>query len=355
MLTIGLFVAATGALSWIYLIGSDDLSESITVATARVARHDIRSSVMATGIIKAQTGAEVDVDSRASGVVKRLYVKVGSRIRRGQLLAELDAAELQARCQQATALLSKAQADLDYAELRFGRVRRLGRKEIVARDDVDAAANSYHRAAAELREMEAMLDLATIRLGYAKIRSPIAGIVASVAVQEGETIRADQPAPTFVTIIDPSKLELRAYVDETDIGRIAHGQTVSFRVDTYGATEFKGRVTAIYPKAEIKDNVVNYVVIIKIDRDNLQGIELRPEMTSSVRIHVTNRSNVIAVPNRALRKRQGGTVVFVPTDEGFKMQGVSVGIRNNNLTEITDGLQEIDSIVINPEQLTQLQ
>ncbi len=93
----------------------------------------------------------------------------------------------------------------------------------------------------------------------------MAGVVASVSTQEGETVAASFAAPTFVTLLDLARLEVWAYVDETDIGRIHRGQDATFTVDTYGDDEFAGRVTAIYPQAEIRDNVVNYVAVIRFD------------------------------------------------------------------------------------------
>lgn len=111
--------------------------------------------------------------------------------------------------------------------------------------------------------------------------------MASVSTQEGETVAASFATPTFVTLVDLSRLEVWAYVDETDIGRIKVGQRASFTVDTYGDETFEGSVTAIYPKPEIRDNVVNDVTVVRFDPpcDRI----LRPEMTTTVRITVDAR------------------------------------------------------------------
>src|SRR5207248_1630317 len=141
---------------------------------------------------------------------------------------------------------------------------------------------AYAVAEQQVAGARANLDFAAAQLDYSKIVAPIGGVVASVATQEGETVAASFAAPTFVTLIDLSRLEVWAYVDETDIGRIRVGQPARFTVDTYGDQEFAGRVTAIYPRPEIRDNVVNYVTVIRFDppRDRT----LRPEMTTTVRI-----------------------------------------------------------------------
>ena len=144
------------------------------------------------------------------------------------------------------------------------------------------AERAHAVAEQQVAAAQAAVDCAQIQLDRAIITAPIGGVVASVATQEGETVSASFSAPTFVTLIDLRRLEVWAYVDETDIGRIEPGQRATFTVDTYGAEEFSGVVTAIYPKAEIRNNVVDYVTVIrfspKIDRT------LRPEMTATIRI-----------------------------------------------------------------------
>jgi len=122
--------------------------------------------------------------------------------------------------------------------------------------------------------------------------------VASVATQEGETVSASFATPTFVTLIDLNRLEVWAYVDETDIGRIELGQRATFTVDTYGDASFAGTVTAIYPKAEIRDNVVNYIAVVRFEPQ--PGRTLRPDMTAFVRIALpaddTRRASTLPPP-----------------------------------------------------------
>ena len=202
--------------------------------------------------------------SRVSGIVKRLHVNIGDRVEKGQLLGELDPTEFNARYNQALAALENAKAELDYAALNLKRQRSLKKKNFTSQDKVDAAEKSHEVMVSVFKQTEANLDYARIQLGYTRIKAPISGVVASVSTQEGETVAASFTAPTFVIIIDLERLEVQAYVDETDIGRIEKGQRASFTVDTYPGIDFEGTVTAIYPKAEMKDNVVNYITIIDI-------------------------------------------------------------------------------------------
>jgi RND family efflux transporter MFP subunit len=304
-----------------------------------VSRRTIGSSVKATGVVKPRIGAEVKVGSRVSGVVARLHVQIGDKVARGHLLAELETRELAARRDQTQAALAAAFATLQYARSDLARKQALGAVELLSAADLDVAERSRGVAEQQHAEAAANLDFARTQLGYARITAPIAGIVASVATQEGETVAASLAAPTFVTLVDLARLEVWAYVDETDIGRIAKGQRARFTVDTYPDHEFEGRVTAVYPQAEIRDNVVNYVTVVTFDppRDHT----LRPEMTTTVRIAIETRENVLAVPRRAVRREQGRTFVLTPAGE---KRSVTVGSRNETDCEIVDGLREGDEV-----------
>jgi HlyD family secretion protein len=239
-------------------------------------------AVKATGVIKPMIGAEVRVGSRISGVVRRLYVKIGDRVEKGQLLAELDDRDLVARRRETLAALQLAEANLQYARADLARKRELRASALLAPSDLELAQRAYAVAEQQRDGARASLEVATTQLGYGRIVAPIDGVVASVSTQEGETVAASFSTPTFVTLLDLGRLEVWAYVDETDIGRIRTGMPATFTVDTYGSTDFAGEVTAIYPKAEIRDNVVNYVTVIRFETP--PDKVLRPDMTTTVRI-----------------------------------------------------------------------
>lgn len=239
-------------------------------------------AVKATGVIKPMTGAEVRVGSRVSGVVQRLYVRIGDRVEKGQLLAELDDRDLMARRREAAAALELARANLDYTNADLARKRELHASALLAPSELDVSQRAFAVAEQQVAGARASLQFATTQLGYSRIVAPIAGVVSSVSTQEGETVAASFAAPTFLTLLDLVRLEVWAYVDETDVGRIRTGQRARFTVDTYGNTEFEGTVSTIYPKAEIRDNVVNYVAVIRFTPP--PGHVLRPDMTTTVRI-----------------------------------------------------------------------
>lgn len=310
----------------------------------RVVRRDIAYVVKATGIVKPRVGAEVNVGSRVSGEVKRLYVRIGDRVNKGQLLAELDARDLIARRDEATAALQQADVNLSYAQTDLQRKRALGAAGVLSRSDLDLAERAVAVAEQQVTAAQASLAYATTQVAYTRIVAPIAGVVASVSTEEGETVAASFEAPTFVTLLDLSRLEVWGYVDETDIGRIRVGQKARFTVDTYSDHEFEGRVTAVYPKAEILDNVVNYVTVVRFEPPHDRT--LRPEMTTTVRIALDTRENVLALPIRALRREGDRSFVLSRRGDAIERRLVTTGSRDESYWEIVDGLREGDQVLI---------
>jgi macrolide-specific efflux system membrane fusion protein len=312
--------------------------------TAVVERMDIGSTVLATGVIRPQVGAEVAVGSRVSGVLQRLHVTVGEQVRQGTLLAELDPTEFEARYQQALAQLETARVERDFATQQYERAQDLMREQVIAQTEFDEAERAFRATTAREREADANLSGARIQLDYTKIRAPISGVVATVTTQVGETVAASFAAPTFVTIIDLDRLEVWAYVDETDIGRVEVGQTATFTVDTYPSTDFDGLITAIRPQAEIQDNVVNYVTVLEIG--NRQGRTLRPEMTTTVNIVLEGRTQVLAIPNGAVRRNADGAYALVADGSGSLRTSIETGFRGRSYTEVTRGLEEGTTVII---------
>jgi macrolide-specific efflux system membrane fusion protein len=342
--TVIALVAASGWYALQRLSKDRGAAAQATWTEAAVTRRDISSSIRATGIIKPMVGAEVRVGSRVSGVVTRLHTNVGDEVSRGQLLAELDSTELRARLDQAVAALDRARAELDYADSELRRKTQLAQSGVASPTDLELAENAFRVAELRVAEGEANVDYARTQLGYAQIRAPIAGVVASVSTQEGETVAASFTTPTFVTIMDLDRLELRAHVDETDIGRVSEGQRAQFTVDTYPETDFEGTVTSIYPDAVIENTVVNYITIISIgDR---QGKTLRPEMTANVTLFLETRENVLTVPRKAIRRDRGRYVVSVVHDGTLEEREVRVGWRDDTFTEIVKGLEEGETVAI---------
>ena len=342
--TLGAVLAVAGSVAIVSRAPASRSADS--PERVRVTRGDVGAIVKATGVVKPMVGAEVRVGSRASGVVSRLYVHVGDEVAAGQLLAELDFRELAARRDEKRAALASAAANLSFARADLGRKRRLARELLLSPSDLELAERSS--AVAETAEAEARAALASTltQLDYASIRATISGVVANVATQEGETVAASLAAPTFVTLLDLTRLELWAYVDETDIGRVHAGQDVRFSVDTYPGVDFVGQVSTIYPKAEIRDNVVDYVAVVRftVPKDKV----LRPEMTATVRVAIDTRIGVLTLPRRAVRRDGGRSYVLVPASGAREpaRRFITTGVSDDAVWEIRDGLKEGDEVLL---------
>jgi RND family efflux transporter MFP subunit len=313
--------------------------------TAKVSLGTLNETVMATGVIRPVTGAEINVGSRISGTVVSLPVAVGDRVEIGQLLAELDATALEAQADEARADVALSQPRIELAQSILTRRQRLAEKGLASDEDLDTAENDLAVALAQLEANKARLRAAEIALSYTQVTAPINGVVAEVSTREGETVAAAFAAPKFVTIIDLERLEVLAYVDETDIGRVLVGQQAGFSVDTFPNVEFTARITAIQPRAELQGSVVNYVVRLEFERSD--EFILRPEMTAHVRIVVEQRDDVLTAPRATIKRTVGRQYVMVRRGGQWSEQAVETGWRSESTVEFLSGVREGDVLDLN--------
>ena len=347
---------ATAAAWWTF--GHNGKSKPFAPTTARVIRRDFSSSVLATGAVKPQVGAEVQVGARISGKVEHLYANIGDYVKKGRIIAELENADLEAAVARAQAEVKVAEAKAvdaesraKLADLEYQRQQNLIKEDFTSQQAVDKALKEkesaragVHLANRQLDAVQAAMKETQVKLSYATITAPISGVIASVSTQEGETVAAGLSAPTFVTIINLKRLQVDAFVDEVDIGKIQTGQEGIFTVDAFPAREFRGKVVAIYPKAVIQENVVNYDVVVEIT-DPYDGL-LRPEMTASVTISLKKREQVLAVPAKAVKRERGKNIVYVLTKGGPELRQVKVGWKDGQWIEIAADLQEGQVILL---------
>lgn len=309
----------------------------------RPSRRDILQYVTATGIVKPRTGAEVRVGAQVSGVVSQLFVSIGQRVKKGDVLAEIDPSVYRSKYDMARANLQIAETEKNYASVELRRSGILLESGAITKQQYEAAEKVYALAASQTEVARADLNYAALELGYTRIVAPISGIVSSVSTQKGETVTANFSAPTFVTIIDLDRLELWAYVDETDIGRIRKEQKVSFTVDTYPGEEFSGIVQAVYPKAEIQNNVVNYIAVIRINNDGTKTI--RPEMTANIKIAEGRRENILAIPKRYVKRQDGEAYVNLLINGKPEKRSVITGASDGRYVEVVSGISASDRII----------
>lgn len=307
-------------------------------------RRKISASVLATGVIRLRVGGEVRVGAQLSGIVEKLNVEVGSKVRQGEVIAKIDSRGLEARLAQARAEVAVAEQEVRRAEVELRRARELDEKQLVARSEVEDRQLDLDGARARLEKARRDVAVVDTELSYAVIRSPITGTVASVTTQEGETVAASFTTPTFATIIEDGALELIAMVDETDIGNVSIGSPVIFTVEAYPTREFEGHVARIAPKGTIISGVVNFEVMIRIDSP---AELLKPDMTANVSIRTAEREALV-VPNAAVQREGSERYVWVERDGQLARKVVTIGTRDASFTEIRAGLSPTDRVLVGP-------
>ena len=374
MAVILVLIVISGGLFWYY----SKSAEEIQYKTVRAERSDLRSVIQATGTLDAVE--TVDVGTQISGTVKEIYIDYNSVVKQGQLIAEIDSATQRTDVAQAEANLQVVQADLmnseavlANAEKSLARTRKLAEKDLIAKADVDTDEKTYLTAKAQvaasrarIAQYNATLNKTKINLGYTQIYSPVDGVVVAKNVEKGQTVAASYQTPSIAEIAkDLSQMQVEVNVDEADIGGVKEGQKATFTVDAHPNDPFDGVVTQVRLSPTTTDNVVTYVVIVKVS--NNKGL-LMPGMTANVSLIVEERENVVVVPNSAFR--------FKPADAsansgqpGAPMMGkqtiaevkkpavymiekkapvrveVEKGISDGQNTEIISGLSEGDEVI----------
>ncbi|HEY8182450.1 MAG TPA: efflux RND transporter periplasmic adaptor subunit [Thermoanaerobaculia bacterium] len=265
--------------------------------TEKVDRGNIVMTVTATGTLSAVT--TVQIGSQVSGVISRLYADFNSKVKKGQLLAELDPTPFQAQVDQRRADVTQAQVQTANFKISYERQGRLLKAGLAPQADYDSAKAQYDGARAQVQQAAAALSQAVTNLKYTKIVSPIEGIVVDRQYDVGQTVAASFQAPTLFSIAqDLTKMQVQADVDQSDIGRVRVGQISRFTVDAYPDEEFRGRIAQIRLNATVSQNVVTYPVMIEVPNPDEK---LRPKMTANVTIDVAVVRDVLRIPNSALR------------------------------------------------------
>lgn len=305
-------------------------------------RRMVSNTVNATGTVGMRVGSEVRVGSQLSGIVKKLNVTVGSHLQRGEVIAEIDDAPIQARLADADAQAEVDRVSMQLARVNYDRAKQLGSQNLIPAQQVQDLQLALEEAGAKYQKSLRDRDVVKVDLGYVDIRAPISGTIASVSTQEGETVAASFTAPTFVTIIGDNALQLVAMVDETDIANVRTGDPVRFTVDSYASREFKGIVRSIAPKATIVSGVVNYEVTIAIANDMQL---LKPDMTANVTIQ-TAQYLALMLPSSALQHDGEQSFVYVSGRNGPQRRQVMVGGKVGSQIEIKKGLRDSDEVLM---------
>lgn len=347
----------------------------IRLETAQVERGTIANSVTATGTVEPVT--EVDVGTQVSGIIDKLYVDYNDVVKAGQLIAEMDKVNLQAELKSAEAQLASSKTEFEYQQKNYARSKVLHEKQLVSDTDYETATYNYEKAKAAYEQSQASMVKVRRNLEYATITSPIDGVVINKVVEEGQTVAAGFETPTLFTIAaDLTKMQVIADVDEADIGNVKEGQRVQFTVDAYPNDTFEGVVQQVRlgesddsssSTSSSSSSVVTYEVVITADNPDLK---LKPRLTANVTIFTMEEENVLLVPNKALRFipepklmetlglqvndnsaniKKGEKFVWVKENNVLVTKAITVGVSNNNYTEILGGLNEGEVVAVDLE------
>ncbi|GAB6068348.1 efflux RND transporter periplasmic adaptor subunit [Methylothermus subterraneus] len=304
------WLAALGLLgaAAFWILGDD---QGLKFITAPARRGELTVTVTATGELKPRN--QVEVGTEVSGTIKTVLADYNDRVARGQVLAVLDTAQLEARKRQIEAALALAKARLQEAEAtlsetqnKLERAQRLAERKLISQEEYEIAQAAYLRAqaarasaAAQVEEVKAQLDEHLRLLDKAVIRAPIAGVVLKRQVEPGQTVAASLQTPVLFVLAETLRqMELHVAVDEADVGQVREGQRASFTVDAYPERRFEAVITQVRYAPQIVDGVVTYETVLAVDNSDLA---LRPGMTATAEIVVKKIQDALLVPNAALR------------------------------------------------------
>jgi len=355
----------------------------------KVEKGDLAKSVVATGKVTPIT--KVEVKSKASGIVKKLLVDAGDKVRKGQLLAQLDKEEIEAQVEQSRAGAQAAEASLTSAEADYERAKvdaegpdvpllkrayeraiGMAKEGVVSTSALEDAQKNYELALnkqnvskaqatvlkAKIAQSQGQLaqDRANLKqleeqLSYTDIESPIDGVVLSRDVEMGDAVSSilvlGSSATLVMTLGDTSSVYVKGKVDESDIGKVYLGQPARIKVESFKDKTFNGVVTKISPMGVEKDNVTTFEVRVSI---NNPGGELKAEMTANAEIILEEHKSVLQIPEGAIiydkDKKASVEVPDSGAKDGKKKIAVNIGISNGAKTELLSGLKEGDQVVL---------
>jgi HlyD family secretion protein len=356
---------------------------------AKVEKGDLAKSVVATG--KVEPIIKVEVKSKASGIVKKLLVDYGDRVKRDQLLVQLDKQEIEAQVEQSRAALQAAEANLASSKADWERAKvdaegpdvpllkraydravSMAQDGVVSQSALDDADKAYKmgvnkqnvskaqvmvllgkiaQSQAQIAQSRANLTQLEEQLSYTDVKSPMDGIVLSRDVVMGDAVSSilvlGSSATLVMTLGDTSQVYVKGKVDESDIGRVYLGQPARIKVESFKDKTFNGVVTKISPMGVEKDNVTTFEVRVSI---NNPGGELKAEMTANAEIILEEHKNVLQIPEGAIlydKDKKASVEVPEPkAKDGKTKVAVSIGISNGAKTEVLSGLKENQEVVL---------
>ena len=268
-----------------------------TLVTAPVSQTTITTTISATGSLEPVD--QVEVGTQVSGDISKIFVDFNSKVKKGQVIAELDKSKLQATLTQSEIAYKAAENDYNYKKSTFERTKKLAESNSASAVELESAEYSMNAAQFTVEQRKNEVAQARLNLSYATIKSPISGVVLKRAVDVGQTVAASMSTPTlFIIAKDLSQMKVMAAVDEADIGQVKAGQRVEFTVDAFQEEKFSGKVQEVRLNPTTTSNVVTYTVVITADNPEQK---LLPGMTATCTIITKEVKDAIAIPVKALK------------------------------------------------------
>ncbi len=320
-----LIIVAAGVGIWFWKFKEEE--KPVVLETEQPHMGTIATSVTATGTV--QPVDTVSVGTQVSGTISKVYVDFNDKVKKGQLIAEIDKTILTAQRDQISANLRQARANQDYQKGNYERQKQLLNVGAISKADYEIALNQYNAGNDNVNSIAAQLKAAQQNLYYANIYSPIDGTVLTRNVSVGQTVASSLNTPTlFVIAKDLTKMQVQAAVDEADIGNVKNGQRVTFTVDAFPDNVFEGHVNEVRLRPSVSSNVVTYSTIVDAPNDDLK---LKPGMTANITVFTQEIQNALLVSAKATRYRPDSslykkyTIVGGKFKEGQQKSGMRIG------------------------------
>lgn len=342
----------------------------VTYITAPVVRMDLEDSVLATGILKAFK--TVAVGAQVNGQLKTLHVALGAKVKKGQLLAEIDPVLPQNTLKDAEAQVENLQAQkrskqalLRQYELAYQRQAQMHARDAGSRADLESAQAQLESTrydisalAAQIKKAIIAVDTARANLGYTRIHAPIDGTVISIDTEEGQTVVSNQTATTILTLATLDNMTVKAKISEADVTRVKAGLPTYFTLLGDSDTRYYGKLRAIEPgpvsagtttgstsSSSSSSSAIYYYGLFEVPNPDAK---LKVSMTAQVAIVLNQARQALCIPVSALAERQkaGRAIVKVLAGERVEVRAIQTGISNNVQIQVVNGLREGEKVII---------
>ena len=310
IIVIAVLAAIAFGVKSFFFNGADANQAGVLIST-KVVTDTIKTTISATGTLEPVD--QVEVGTQVSGDIAKINADFNSKVKKGQIIAELDKSKLQSTLKQASISYKSAENDLNYKQSTYNRIKKLAESKSASAVELEQAEYNLNAAKLSVEQRKNEVAQAKLNLSYATIKSPIDGVVLKRAVDVGQTVAASMSTPTlFIIAKDLVQMKVMASVDEADIGQVKKGQKVSFTVDAFQNDTFHGTVQEVRLNPTTTSNVVTYTVVITAENPEQK---LLPGMTATCTIVTQEITDAVTIPVKALKFTPAeGTPMMNPKD-----------------------------------------